>query len=106
MKKDIAKLEAERYARRLSRLTLIELVKTIKVTEYKRLANKSGPVATHLRGVIYEIDLTFEDQDAIFYSFGVDKSKIDQKVISYFVPLLVKLIDSELKKDSSRMMEK
>ena len=56
--------------------------------------------------MVYEIELMFEDEEAIEYSFGVTRTRMHQKVVSDFVPLLVKLIDSELKKDSSRMSEK
>lgn len=48
----------------------------------------------------------FEDFQAIEYSYGVDQARINQKVVKDFVPLLIKFIDSELKKDSSRMNEK
>lgn len=74
--------------------------------EYKRLSEKGTPLASHLRGVIYEIQIVFEDLEAIDYSFGVTQAKINNKVMREFVPLLIKFIDSELKKDSSRMNEK
>jgi hypothetical protein len=82
------------------------LVKQIKVTEYKRLADRGEPLAPHLRGVIYEIDIIFEDFEAIEYAFGVTRARIHSKIVSEFVPLLIKLIDSELRKDSHRMSEK
>lgn len=87
-------------------MTLLELVKSIRVTEYKRLSSGGEPLGAHLRGVVFEIDLMFEDWEAIEYSFSKTKPGINAKVVGDFIPLLVKLIDSELKKDSSRLNEK
>ena len=70
--KNITKLQAERYARRLSKLTLLELVKQIKVVEYKKLSENGYALASHLRGIVYEIYISFEDIDAIDYNFGVN----------------------------------
>lgn len=63
--KVIDKVQAERYARRISKLLLIELVSKVSVTEYKKLHENGISISPHQRGVIYDIDIVLEDLQTI-----------------------------------------
>ena len=74
--------------------------------ELKRLHSDGAALPSHLRGTIYEVRVSFEDLEAINYCFGVSWQRMSMKLVKEFAPLLIKLIDSELRKDSRRMTEK
>jgi hypothetical protein len=76
------------------------------VTETKRLHHDGLVLAPHLRGTIYDIVIAFEDMQAVEYAFGIGWDRLHSKLIKEFAPLLIKLIDSELRKDSKRMTER
>jgi DNA-directed RNA polymerase I subunit RPA1 len=63
--------EAERYARLLRRLSLLELIAKIKVIERKLLRDEhtGKALAPQMRGVAIDIQLHFEDFAAIEYAF-------------------------------------
>ncbi|CAD8139664.1 unnamed protein product [Paramecium octaurelia] len=103
---NIEKSQADRYAKRMSKLVFLELVNNIKVREYKRLTENGIPLHSLLRGVIYEIDVELEDLNQIKYVFGISEDQIKNKVNHVFIPLLLKIIQAELNKNSSRCVEK
>lgn len=74
---NIDKISAERYALRMSRLCLAELVKSVTVREYKKLTENGRPLHSGLRGVIYEIAIELEDLKSIAFMFGLGRVAIE-----------------------------
>ncbi len=96
--KDLKKPEAEKLARKMQRLKLIELVQSIQVREIKHLVEKGQVLSPVLRQRLYEISITFEDIEAIKSSFDISFNTIKNRIENLFLANLLNKVAKELKK--------
>ena len=99
--KNDSKLSAEEVAKRMSRLTLKQILRDITVEE--RLVASTdigGPVAMNLgrRARIYSIAITFMPLEQCQDQFGVGKEEIQNALENGFIRVLLSAIDKILKR--------
>ncbi len=73
---EIRRDEAERWARKLERVIMLELVKSVEIREKNKLAKNGKVLGVEERARIYNIEIEFVDMKAIEFAFGINQNLI------------------------------
>ena len=76
--REVIREEAERWARKLERIIMLELVKSVEIKEKNKLGKNGKVLGAGERARIYNIEIEFVDMEAIKFAFGINQNLIKQ----------------------------
>lgn len=99
-KKNINKRQAKSFARKIQRISLLDLIYSIDVTERKVLIDDkfNTSLEAELRHRLYEVKFNFEDLNAIKFAFGFTRKNISDVLNGVFKTKLIKSIHKVIAK--------
>lgn len=98
-KQKLNRAQAKAFARKITKVSLLDLVKGIQVQEQKVMLNEDKiPLPAHLRFRIYTISFQLEDLVAIKYAFGFSMEDIKRFLLKIFKPKMLKTLHRLLDK--------
>jgi len=100
--KDLPEEQAEKLARSMSRVTLLELVNRLEIRESVLLHRGGRVLEQQARMRIYEVLIEYEPLEAIKYAFEITPSMIESKIQRVFLPTLLRIFGKEIKRTNQQ----